>query len=271
MDPGLVGRALVVVSMWSAVAHAEPAGLATTRIIYLAHDGIELRPGATDSRQLTSSLVHHRVTIPPWTTSPQRWAETVACVQGVFAPFDVQVTDEDPGDVAHVVAVVGGSPGLLGLPRSAAGMSPFRQDCSVIEHSIVFAFTDTLPDDARTVCNVIAQEIGHSYGLDHVLLASDPMSTKHAPIARAFANQDVSCGETEARPCGLPGATCRATQNSYTLLGERLGLVGDITSSANDPPDEVGCSASGRGSWGAVLLAVGIVVWRRRRFSWRLA
>ncbi len=269
MDPGSVGRALVLVAVWAAVAHAEPA---TTRIIYLAHDGIELRPGATDSRELTSSLTKHRVTIPPWTPSPEVWAETVACVQRIYAPFAVEVTDEDPGDAPHLMAVLGGSPSLLGLPRNTAGMSPFRQDCGVIEHSIVFAFTEILPDDARAICNVIAQEIGHSYGLDHELLASDPMSTQHAPIDRTFADQEVACGETEARPCGLPSGTCRATQNSYALLADRLGLVGGVTVSARDPGgDEVGCSATGRGSWGAVLLAIGMLWQGRRRLSSRVA
>ncbi|CAN5897100.1 hypothetical protein BH11MYX3_BH11MYX3_12380 [soil metagenome] len=269
MDPGSIGRALAVVAVWATVAHAEPA---TTRIIYLAHDGIELRPGATDSRELTSSVVKYEVSIPPWRTRPEVWAETVACVQRVFAPFAVEVTDQDPGDEPHLTAVFGGSPSLLDLPRSNAGISPFRRDCSVIEHSIVFAFTDILPDDARTVCNVIAQEIGHSYGLDHALLVSDPMSTQHAAIDRAFADQDLACGETEARPCGLPGATCRATQNSYALLGDRLGFAGEMSSAARDlGSDEVGCSATGRGSWGAVLLAVGILWQLRVRMSRRIA
>jgi len=87
----------------------------------------------------------------------------------------------------------------------------------------VFTFTDVIPQDARTACEIMAQEVAHSYGLDHELLASDPMTYLNYNGNRSFQNQAVSCGEDTARPCGINGSTCRANQNSVSLLTERLG------------------------------------------------
>jgi uncharacterized protein (TIGR03382 family) len=126
--------------------------------------------------------------------------------------------------------VFGGSPGQLGMPNGVAGVSPFTSDCSVIENSIVFTFTNVIPADARLACEIMAQEVAHSYGLDHELLASDPMTYLDYTGNRTFKNQTASCGEDVTRPCGINGSTCRANQNSVALLTERLGAkTGDTT------------------------------------------
>jgi len=74
----------------------------------------------------------------------------------------------------------------------------------------------------------MAQEVAHSYGLDHELLASDPMTYLQYTGNRAFQDMAVSCGESTARNCGINGSVCRANQNSVALLRERLGEAGDI-------------------------------------------
>jgi MYXO-CTERM domain-containing protein len=129
--------------------------------------------------------------------------------------------------VPHIEAVFGGTPGLLGLPNNVAGVSPFTTDCSIIENSIVFTFTSVIPNDARLACEIQAQEIAHSFGLDHELLASDPMTYLEYNANRSFKNQTASCGEDVTRPCGINGSTCRANQNSVALLTERLGPAGN--------------------------------------------
>jgi len=231
----------------SALAGPARAG----RIIYLVHDGARFEPGEDDARAGTSSLVGHAVSIPAWTTTPEIWHDTVACVAEIYAPFAVTVTDVDPGDVPHLEGIFGGSPLTLGFARGVAGMSPFTADCAIIEDSVVFAFTDILAGDARSACQVMAQELGHSYGLDHELLATDPMSYENGPGDRAFVDAEVSCGEYTPRPCGFGGYTCRAHQNSYALLAERLGLAG----ADQDSPDG-GCATTGGAGWGAMLLAM---------------
>ncbi|MCX5741753.1 MAG: Ig-like domain-containing protein [Proteobacteria bacterium] len=231
-------------------------GLAASRTIYLNRNGVTLKVGDNDARTNTSTIVRAPVTIPPWTTDPGTWSSTVACVRDIFARFDVTVVETDPGNVPHLEAVFGGSPTALGLDATIGGISPFMADCSIIENSMVFTFTEVLPNDPRVACEIMAQEIAHSYGLDHELLASDPMTYLPYDGHRAFQDVAVACGEDTARPCGINGSTCRAMQNSVALLETRLGIsTGDleapilgITSPANHatvPPGvQVRASAS---------------------------
>lgn len=198
--------------------------LAQSKVVFLNKNGVTLQPGNNDARTNRSTLAQQATSIPAWNVSATTWTATVACMKELFAPFDVTITETDPGStVAHMEAVFGGSPGQLGMPNGVAGVSPFTTDCSVIENSIVFTFTNVIPADARLACEIMAQEVAHSYGLDHELLASDPMTYLDYTGNRSFKNQTASCGEDVTRPCGINGSTCRANQNSVALLTERLG------------------------------------------------
>jgi uncharacterized protein (TIGR03382 family) len=257
-------------------AQATGTGRAQSRVIYLNPDGVIVYPGKNDSSRDTSSVVAQPTLITAWDTDEDTWAETAQCVADLYAPFDVIVTDEDPGDVPHIEAVLGGSPRDVGLPDNVGGVSPFTSDCAIIESSMVFAFTDVLPDDARTACEVIAQEIAHSFGLDHERLASDPMTYLDYDGERTFQDQMASCGEFSDRKCGVNGTACRQRQNSVALLRQRLGprgggAGGDDGSAAADndtadPGMTGGCTAAGGTTGGAMALAqLGVLVRRRRR------
>jgi hypothetical protein len=156
------------------VAAQVVAGRARSRVLYLNRDGAILRPGDNDSSRDRSSIAALPVLVAGWDVDDDTWSETVDCIAELYARFDVTVTDEDPGDVPHIEAVIGGHPADVGLPEDVAGVSPFMSDCSIVEGSVVFTFTDVLPYDARTVCEVTAQEIAHSFGLDHERLPADP-------------------------------------------------------------------------------------------------
>jgi hypothetical protein len=197
--------------------------LAQSKIIYLNKNGVTLTPGNNDSRTNRSSIASQTTAIPAWNTTPAVWTATVACMKDLFSAYDVSVVETDPGNVPHMEAVFGGSPTQLGMPNNVAGVSPFTTDCSIIENSIVFTFTAVLPNDARLACEIMAQEVAHSYGLDHELLAADPMTYLQYNGNRSFQNTLASCGEDVARPCGINGSTCRAKQSSVALLTERLG------------------------------------------------
>jgi hypothetical protein len=259
-----------------------------SRLIYLNRTGVTLTPGANDARINTSSLVSAQSSIPAWQTTPALWSETVTCLRNMFAPFDVKLTETDPGSVAHIEAVFGGAAPMLGLPVHAGGVAPFSTACKAIENSIVFAFTDDLPVSSKVICEVMAQELAHSYGLDHELLASDPMTYLSYAGPRSFQNATAECGELTARPCGVTGyASCRANQNSYALLTERLGAAGtsedpieeeDMTGASTEDPNDgetdeptdavddaaMGCSSSRGHGWIAGLLVLGVLRCRRR-------
>lgn len=258
------------------VAPTAKGQLAQTRLIYMNRSGVTLRPGLNNSSLQTSSIVESMTEITPWEIEDEDWADTMDCMRDMFSPFDVQITDQDPGMTTHLEAVFGGHPNDVGLPDNVAGISPFTTNCSVIENSVVFTFTDILPDDPRLMCEVMAQEIAHSYGLDHQMLASDPMSYLDYDGDRVFQDEDAFCGEYDLRTCGIAGNVCRETQNSVELLTQRLGRAGDTDggsdgqgNSTSDNPIAVGCNAGqGAGaSTGLLGFALLAVVRRRRRNS----
>lgn len=253
---------------------------AQSRVLYLNRDGALLRPGDNDATRQVSSIVARPTAIAGWGIDDDTWDATVACIAAMYAPFAATVTDRDPGDTPHIEAVFGGSPGDVGLPDNVAGVSPFTEDCSIIENSIVFVFTDALPDDPQTVCEVISQEIAHSFGLDHEMLPSDPMTYLDYAGDRSFQNEMASCGEYADRACGINGSTCRARQNSVALLRQRLGPratgttggsgrgAGPGSGAGDHGPTAAGtggCTAAGGAAPGAMALALGALRRRRRR------
>jgi uncharacterized protein (TIGR03382 family) len=256
-------------------AQPHAAERAQSRVIYLNHDGVILRPGDNDSARQVSSIVNQPTLLDGWDIDDESWADTVACVADMYAAFDVTVTDQDPGDVPHIEALIGGAPGDVGLPDNVAGVSPFTSDCSIIENSIVFTFTDVLPDDPRVVCEVMAQEIAHSFGLDHEMLPSDPMTYLDYSGDRSFQDEMASCGEFADRKCGINGTMCRQRQNSVALLKQRLGARGASATGGGDSAANGngsttrsgaigGCSAAG-GSTGMAMALAMLALRRRRR------
>ncbi|HEV7554934.1 MAG TPA: hypothetical protein VGO00_05715, partial [Kofleriaceae bacterium] len=175
--------------------------------------------------------------------------------------FDITVTDEDPGTTPHIEAVIGGYPADVGLPDNVAGVSPFTEDCGIIEGSIVFTFANALPDDAQTVCEIVSQELAHSFGLDHEMLPQDPMTYLDYDGDRTFQDETASCGEFTERPCGINGSTCRANQSSVQLLQQRVGKP--ATKQAPVRADSAGGCSTGHGV--GLLIAVALAGLRRRR------
>lgn len=213
-----MGAALLLV--WATTAVAQ------SKTVYLNRDGATLRPGSNDTRAHTSTIVSQPTTIAPWDATDALWTATVACMRETWSRFDVTFVEGDPGNVPHMEALFGGTATDIERPLNIAGLAPFASDCSIIENATVFAFVDSLPQDAQLICEVMSQELGHAYGLDHVLLASDPMSYLSFTGKKTFQDTPAECGEKTARPCGLGTTACRAQQSSVQLLLARLGSAG---------------------------------------------
>lgn len=190
-------------------------------VVYLNRGGGTYRPGMSDATANTTTLVDQPATVPPWDVSDDGWQQVVGCVEQILSRWHVGVTDQDPGAVPHLEVVVAGRPGDIGMPAGIGGVAPMRSDCRVIPDPIVFTFAELFGTSYAAVCEVTAQEIAHTFGLDHELLCSDPMSYLRCG-AKSFQDVAARCGEDVARDCfcGAP------TQNSVAMLDERIGVAG---------------------------------------------
>lgn len=202
-------------------------GLPPPHILFLQRcpGGLDLTPGADDSIANTSTIVPGPVTMPEYPFGPESWAQVVVEARSIFSPFNIEVTDEDPGDVPHDEALVCGDAADVGIP-GAGGVAPFN--CGFIPNPITFTFPESLGNDPRLIAEVIAQEAAHAWGLDHEFLCEDPMTYLSGCGPKTFQDVDAECGEFEARPCDCG----MMTQNSYQHI---LGAFGPAIPDVDGP------------------------------------
>ncbi len=201
------------------------------RTIFLNGKGGTYKPGWDDSSKNVSSIPSFTAQVPAYEKGAQSWSKLVACVQDQFSRFNVEVTDQDPGNVMHVEAVIGGVPGDVGMEDGVGGVSPMNDDCSMVEKAVVYIFSQVF-NGPQVECEVAAQEIGHAIGLDHEYLCSDPMTYLDGCGKKTFQDKTVSCGEYSPRAC-----MCGGKQNSVQFMYDRLGKA--------DPNDPGGGGAGG--------------------------
>jgi hypothetical protein len=194
-----------------------------SKVIYMERHAVELRPGDDYAASGISSVLANGANKPVktrgFTGGDAKWKSIMTCVKKQFARFDVVVTDQRPSDDNFMMVVVGGKPTDLGITdgHHVSGLAPFNG--GVIPRAIVFGFAAAVGNDVRAVCETIAMEVAHAYGLDHEYLCKDVMTYLRGCGAKAFVDQDAPCGEHKKRACegGSP------TQNSYRRLVEVLG------------------------------------------------
>ncbi|HTL34086.1 MAG TPA: Ig-like domain-containing protein [Kofleriaceae bacterium] len=196
----------------------------SSRLVYLRRcpvgAGCGVKFGSTDdSRTDTSSIVNGQRVIGEFTQPDEVWNAAVECVKTTFAPFDIMVTDVDPGNTPHFENVVGGKPSDLGRSdlQNAGGVAPFT--CGEVPNAIVYTF-DVYGPDAEQLCWTSAQEVAHAFGLDHEFLQADPMTYIQGGLPKRFRDVNADCGELESRACGCAS---RPKQNSYRMI---VGLFG---------------------------------------------
>lgn len=195
-------------------------------IIYLNRNGGSYEPGwVDDSVGNVSSIVQWQVDMAPYPYGDESWNAVLGCMRDLYAPFNVEVTDVDPGDASHSEVVVSGHPTDIGMGNGVGGVAPMA--CQAIQGAVSFAFPETYGDDPTGICEAAGQESAHAFGLDHELLCSDIMTYQFCG-PKKFEAEDSECGEFNARPCACGGEI----QNSHEYLLEVLGPAAPLS----DPP-----------------------------------
>ncbi|MBX3159146.1 MAG: hypothetical protein KF773_24470 [Deltaproteobacteria bacterium] len=207
--PGLLQRAIP--------APAEPS----SRIVYMRRcplGGCIINPGGEDSRNDQSSIAGAPRTISRFKQSDLVWDQLMSCMRATYAPFNVAITDIDPGNVPHYEHVVGGNSSTELNPQltGAGGVSPFT--CGDIPNAMTFTF-DVYGPDPEQLCWTAAQEVAHAFGLEHEINDKDPLTYLSGPLPKRFQPTDTPCGEFQARPCDCGGLI----QNSFRYILDMFG------------------------------------------------
>lgn len=180
--------------------------------------GCTVLPGNSDARAHTSPLVAQPVQLPPFAYDDATWNAVVACVADVYAPFQIDVVTTPPLVGDYTEHMVAGSAQTLGQPAGTLGVAPFA--CGYLPNATSFTFADTVGANVEALCWTAAQEIAHSFGLDHKFDARDAMTYLEGDGTRKrFVNAAGPCGEQRERAC-LCGD---AQQNSFTTLAGLFG------------------------------------------------
>lgn len=172
-----------------------------------------------DSRQNKSGIAPANTTIGRFSQSDDVWQKMLSCVRATFAPFDVMVTDVDPGPmVQHYEHIVGGRPTDLDPTlTNAGGVAP--RTCVEIPNAMTYTF-DVYGDDHETLCWTASQEIAHAFGLEHELNAKDPLTYLQGNLPKRFQAADAQCGEGIPRVCTC---TPNGMQNTYEHILAMFG------------------------------------------------
>ncbi|HEY5951990.1 MAG TPA: hypothetical protein VIV40_41120 [Kofleriaceae bacterium] len=194
-----------------------------SKVIYMERHAVDLKPGDDYASGGVSSVLSNAANKPvrtkPFAGSDAKWKSTMSCVTRMFAPFDVIVTDQRPKDDNYIMVIVGGKPADIGVTdgHHVSGLAPFNGN--VIPRAVVFAFAATVDNEPRAVCETVAMEVAHAYGLDHEYLCKDVMTYLRGCGTKTFVDVDAPCGESKQRNC--EGGTPK--QNSFRRLVEVLG------------------------------------------------
>ncbi len=233
----------------AAVAAQTPGITTISHVIYMNNclpNGCALHPGGDDVHLRQSSIADSDVLIPAWTYGTAAWNDLVTCVQQTYAPFNIIVTDVDPGTASHSeIIVAGNSSDLNPQLTGAGGVAPFLGCGATYDNTISFMFAAEDGDQLDYLCGGAAQETSHVFGLDHELNALDPMTYLDLGSHKVFQNADAQCGETAGQPRECyslfdPSSACAGpTQNSYQYLMDHFGpaMLGPASMTITAPLD----------------------------------
>jgi uncharacterized protein (TIGR03382 family) len=134
--------------------------------------------------------------------------------------------------------MVGGNSTDIGI-QGAGGVAPFIPCNGDIQDNVISFVFAAETSNLDYLCWAAAQETSHVFGLDHELLATDPMTYLSPPVKKpGFQNMAANCGESTPRQCWCGGTT----QNSAQYLMNTFGPT-------NLQPATLAITAPTDGAW----------------------
>ncbi len=253
-----------------------PAPLATpaanTHIIFMnpCTNGCTVAFANTSDNRTDKSDIGHG-TLSAFSKGATEWAKVMSCMRNTFARFNVTITDQDPGTTAHLEIMVAGTGAELNQESGVLGVADYActgigSGCSTFQaNALVFDFANDpayyIAQDglygANDICATAAQEIAHSWALDHVVDKTDPLTYTPYDGIRQYKDAQ-KCGSDCQNGRSPLGATCTgandqvsthtcmlgtATQNEVQAITTLFGLAAPDTT-----PPTVSFSAPSAGA-----------------------
>lgn len=164
------------------------------------------------------------VTLPPSTLPVEEWEAALTCLEDAFAPFDVLVTDMDPGDQEHLEIVVStlNLAAEIGCDEARLYGHCAPDNCLPNHWQIGFVRGEFPAADASTVCETARRLVGFFAGLDHSSDCADYMGFDELSCGeqdQSFRDAQAACDSDYGDP-GTCRCTDETTQNSYQTLAE---------------------------------------------------
>jgi hypothetical protein len=204
----------------------------------------------SDSTVDQSDIAGGNITLTAYNGGDSKWSAIVSCVTNVMKPFNIQVTDTDPGTAPHFEVMVAGTAGqlntqlgnmgILGIADYACtdGNNPGSCYAPYLPNALVFAFANDpyYMGDTTAICGTAAQEIAHAWTLDHTQVTTDPMTYYNYATPLAFKN-GAACGSDCQNGQNAFGVACtgnahkcmstgQATQNEVDIITKIFGPAG---------------------------------------------
>jgi len=200
-------------------------GEGLSNIIYLNRcvGGCVITPGGNDAQKNRSTVFDETTQLSQFSLGDETWQEVIDCVRMIYKPFNILITDEDPGETLHHEAIVAGTTDEAGVEMNVGGLAPLAGDCSPLNNAMSFTFANSGQTAVESLCWTIVQESAHAFGLDHVFACPDPMTYVPGCGTKYFRDQSLPCGETEERECKCG----EKYQNSHCKLSKLFGLSDD--------------------------------------------
>jgi hypothetical protein len=216
-------------------------------------NGCPVKVGNTsDSTTDVSDIAGANTMLSAFNGGDAKWGQIMSCVKGIMAPFNITVTDVDPGAAPHFEVMIAGTAGQLNSQLANQGIlgiadyacqSPGQCFASYFPNGLVFDFADDplFGGDVLEMCGTAAQEIAHAWTLDHATPRSDPMTYNPYTNPLSFQN-NVTCGSdcgnyNGCGSCNAFGVTCsgsthtcmssgQSTQNEVDIIKALFGPAG---------------------------------------------
>jgi hypothetical protein len=197
-------------------------------VVQLATDGM------SNSTNDTSTI--GQGTLSQFMYDATTWNGVVSCLSDVFSPFNVQLVTTRPSSGSYLEVMIAGSPQEIGLASDIGGVAPWT--CQTYQdNALVFDFANVWNGSVEEICATAAQEIAHTWSVDHSTDAADPMTYYSYATRKYFQNSNQQCGSDCVNGLSPFRQTCsgsndqshncyctgQATENSYQTI---LNLFG---------------------------------------------